>query len=363
MCFGTGTALRLALFAALILLAAACEGTSTLTPTPTAAPVLVGTPTPPLVLSPTHLPYTGHLEEEVPPCTRIEGSSADPCEPDVKVETSLSGGASSDYLFDYDQPLTIRDFLDGSSLGSIPHLVLRGTYIPDTARCTSGTPYRPGSHVEPGYTQHSILIKCYTDVRVNGYVLGSGPARLTALVDFRHYWDGYYAGNAADLGMTEQQLIELFVEAHLSILEHGYEYTGGIYGREVILFIGPAHDQATEVWEVFRTWDVQQRMDGTTIAVHPHRDDWRRARPDDYQTHRSLLEMELPAFTQAATAAHQARVTEYGERIAPESIQGRAAGVDLPMLVTDASQLTRFYRSTGAYDDRPIHPRSHRPRS
>ena len=126
--------------------------------------------------------------------------------------------------------------------------------------------------------------------------------------------------------------------------------TGGIYGREVVLFISPGNNHATEVWEVYRTWDVQRQEDDTVIVVHPHRDDWRDARPDDYQTYRSALEMELTAFTQAVTTAHQARIAEYGGRIAPNDIQGRAEDVDLPMLVTDANLLLQFYTDTGAYN-------------
>ena len=32
---------------------------------------------------------------------------------------------------------------------------------------------------------------------------------------------------------------------------------------------------------------LQRQEDDTVIVVHPHRDDWRDARPDDYQTYRS----------------------------------------------------------------------------
>ena len=278
----------------------------------------------------------------------------DPCEPDVKIQTGVLGGVGSGGIFEYDQPQTVREFLDGSSIGSVPHIVLRGTYIPNTARCTAGNPFRVPSYIEPGYFQHSILFQCFADVRVNGYILGEGPDRLTVQVSYRHYWDGYYASVAASENMTEQEVVEFIRAIDALVLEQGSatQDTASIYGREVVLFIGPGHNHAIEVWEVFqtRTWDVQRQEDDTVIVVHPHRDSWRAARPDDYQTHHSQLEMELPAFTQAVTTAHQARVTEYGGRIAPDDIQGRAEGVDLPMLVTDANQLRQFYTDVGAYD-------------
>ena len=116
---------------------------------------------------------------------------------------------------------------------------------------------------------------------------------------------------------------------------------GGIEGRERILFIGSPIDVSSEAWEVFETWGVEQRDDGTVIAVHPHRNYWSR-NPGDYQTYRSRIEMELPAFTQSVTGANQERVTEYGGRI--------GADENLPALEDDANELRQFYRDIGAYN-------------
>ena len=93
---------------------------------------------------------------------------------------------------------------------------------------------------------------------------------------------------------------------------------------------------------------MQRREDGTAVVVHPDRDYWRRYE-DDYQAYRSRLEMEVPVFTQAVAAANQARVTEYGGRIAPSDINERVNGVELPMLVPDANRLRDFYTAIGAY--------------
>ena len=332
-----------AAIAMLLLLLAACEGApQTPTPAPTPSPTTPPTPTP--------SPYEGYLTEEIPPCTPIDGSSADPCETRGPIETFGAAGGTNP-AYDTEEPLTIRQFLDGSSLISIPHIVLWGTYIQDTVRCTSGDPFRVPSYEEPGYFQHSILINCYADVRVNGYILGEGPARLTVLVDFHHYWHGYYAPISAD-DITEQERVERIRAAHAIVLEEGFERTGeGIYGREVILFVGPGHSHAHEVWAVADTWYVQRREDGTVIAVHPHRDDWRAARPDKYREHQSMLEVELPRLSKVEVlAAHQARVTEYDGRIASTDIQGIAEGVELPLLISDIHSLDEFLVSTGAYD-------------
>lgn len=293
-----------------------------------------------------------YLETDIPPCTPVEGSSVDPCEPDLSLRGTGLAGVGSGRIPSKDAPRTIRDHLDGSSLTFVPHLVLRGTFLPGTVRCTSGTPHRLPSYEEPGYFQNSILIKCYADVRANAYILGAGPSELTLLVTFYHYWHGYFAADAASFGRTEEEVVEGIRSLYGSGLEEGGPEVdaGGIYGREMVLFIGPAHDLETEVWQVFRTWDVQMKQDGTVIAVHPERDAWRRARPDDYQTHLATLEMTLPAFGEAVTTANQARTAEYGGRVAPEDTSGLKSGADLPMLLTDVHQLSQYYRDTGSYE-------------
>ena len=236
-----------------------------------------------------------YLTEEIPPCTPVAGSSVDPCEPRGPIETFGAAGGESP-AYHTEDPLTIHQFLDGSSLPFIPHIVLRGTYVPDTVRCTSGDPYRMPSYEGPDFLQNSVLINCYADVRVNGYILGKGPAQLTVLVDFHHYWHGYYAEWAADENTTEQVVVERLRSAHEIILEKGSERTSdGIYVREVILFVGPGHSHAHEVWAVADTWYVQRREDGTVIAVHPHRDDWKGAGPTSTGNTSPRLKWSCPA--------------------------------------------------------------------
>ena len=103
---------------------------------------------------------------------------------------------------------------------------------------------------------------------------------------------------------------------------------GGIGGREVVLFIGSI-DLSVEAWEVRYTWDVERREDGTVVALHPYR------RWLTLEEYRSVGEMDLPALTQAVTAAHQARVAANGGRIGEDA--------SLPMLVTDANQLRQYF--------------------
>ncbi len=121
-----------------------------------------------------------YLEEDIPPCTPVVGSAEDPCEPGVRAASGTSGTISSSPA-PATTPSTVREYLDGNSLISVSHIVLQGTYIPDSVRCTRDNPLHIPSYEEPGYFQNSILMQCYADVRVNAYVLGSGPAQLTVL--------------------------------------------------------------------------------------------------------------------------------------------------------------------------------------
>ena len=192
------------------------------------------------------------------------------------------------------------------------------------------------SYEEYDFIEHALFINCYVDIRVGAYILGDGPSLLTIQRFFYAYWPGELGFYAAEKGQTEQEYIEDFRQ-----LIESEDHLGGIVGREEVLFVGPAASISTEVWEVFQSWDVQRQEDGTVVVVHPDRDLWRRFRPDDYQTHRAALEMDLSALTQAVTTANQARVTEYSGRIGAET--------NLPMLVTDANQLRQYYTEVGAY--------------
>ena len=238
----------------------------------------------------------------------------------------------------------------GRAPGFDSHIVVRGTYLPDTERCTTGNPYRPPSYLayeEYGDLVDALIINCYVDLRVADYILGNGPSTLTVLRHFYTY--GVGAAQAAQIeegwGMSERAFFE-----DLSQQLEGDEYMGGIAGREEVLFIGPSAILSVEVWQAFEIWDVRQREDDTVIAVHPDRDLWRSLRPDDYQTHLSTLEMELPAFKQAVTAAHQARVTEYGGRIGPSDAEGIIEGAELPMLISSVDDLDEYYTAVGSYD-------------
>ena len=177
---------------------------------------------------------------------------------------------------------------------------------------------------------------CYMDVRVNAYILGSGPATLTVMVMGQYQW-----------GSWDEEKVERYRQRLEASVSDRFS------GRELVLFVGPTEDVSMEAWRVMTFWPLERQEDGTVTATHPDRDLWRSVRPDDYQTYRTTLEMPLPALAQAVTTAHQERMTEYGGRI------GAADG--LPKLVTDANRLRDYYVEVGAYDDLdnpPVQPPS-----
>ncbi len=206
------------------------------------------------------------------------------------------------------------------------HIVVRGTYLPGTIRCRQHDKVRA-----PTWTSLDDLLlpttKCYVDVRVNEYYLGSGPSVLTVVV-----WEDHGAKQRASSESVRSR-----------IRTNGLP---GIVGREEILFLGPGLDYAVETLEAFHRWDVQR--DGASAirepAVHPWRDYWLRLG----EHHRSSLErIPLSEFGAAVTAAHAVRLADYGGRVITFP---RFPEVEAPMVQTDANKLHDFYVEAGAMD-------------
>ncbi len=277
--------------------------------------------------------YTGYLQEEIPPCQPAAGSSVDPCGTGLGQLDSSGGHVSLG-----SEPRSVAFYLNNRYTLSIAvHLVVRGTYLPNSVRCApAGGQFRIAPYVDVDYSR-SKATHCFADVRVNEYILGSGPPTLTILVGSGSH--SLYEDSEELLEQARRRLEKLYREGgYYNDLTQAPE--GGIEGREAVLFLGASRDGGVEAWQVFTTWDIEQRDDGTVVAVHPERFWW--ARRDDFQTHRSKLEMELPAFRQAVSAAHQARLTANGGRIGPDA--------GLPMIQTDANRITELFTSLGEYD-------------
>ena len=116
--------------------------------------------------------YTGYLEEEIPPCQPVAGSSTDPC---ASQDGQLAGGEASLYFGD-DEPFGVEHFVYGFGWSWAAHLVVRGTYLPNTVRCS----LQEIRDRDP--TSLGTSTFCFADIRANEYILGSGPPTLTVLV-------------------------------------------------------------------------------------------------------------------------------------------------------------------------------------
>ncbi len=232
-----------------------------------------------------------------------------------------------------EEPPSVQSFLEGAR-DRVPHIVLRGTYLPGTVRCAT-TVFRPRPYLGPDvyrFLQGNPILMCYADVRVNAYLLGSGPPTLTLKVAHDFYPETW----------GEAQIEEFKTAWEKSLTDAsdgfgGFDNIEAFPGRETILFVGPTVGTAVEVWEVFGDWHLERRDDGAVIAVHPFRDYY------SLEDHRAALEMELPRLRQDVIAAQKSRVAVNNGRVLPEPGH--------PMLITDVYHLPRFFNEVGAYED------------
>ena len=325
------------------------------TPTPEVAatqPTLVPSPNsatmPVTDLSPSsETPEPEYLTEAIPPCTPVEGVTIEPC-------AGVSPWVGSTLAHrDFDaQPRDLAWFLGGDGIVWVSHFVIRGAYLPNTVRCFVDNESHSPTYLGPGSydygSQEINRIKCYADVRVNEYLIGSGPSTLTLRVARPFY----------GIPMTDAEVKEEFA-ALKDALTGGAPHwrlevpEDGIIGIESILFIGPSYDATEESLLAINSWGLRTKGDGTVVAVHPYKAYWDdRIVQGDAVTDPGILAMDFPTFRTRLTAAHQARLAADG---------GIAARPEYPPLMTDANRLRQFMVEAGALDNpgfplKPIPP-------
>ena len=264
--------------------------------------------------------------DEGAPCAPVEGFDGDPCEP------GAGRIFSPDAAPGFDEPHGIRFYLDGSGAEAwASHMVLRGTYLPDTIRCVSKTSYRTAPFTTMG-TLPWLHVQCFADVQVGEYILGSGPSTLTVLADHPRFPVTPHSYAEETRSHVERILIEGGSQPRM------FEVSpGGIGGREKVMFIGPSSDYSIEALTVISAWDIERRDDGTVYVVHPFYNYWIREEGERY---RSQVEWTIPDFKQAVASANQQRVADNGGRI--------GQGAQYPMVLTSVEQLHSLYVETGA---------------
>ena len=293
-----------------------------------------------------------YLVDIIPPCVPAEGSSIDPCKPD-----SLSGGSGGASIYVPDVPFSLQFYLEGWADWAVPHLVLRGTYLPDTIRCDGKHTWRDAVYyvdLYDGSFNGRPILHCFADVRVNEYFVGTGPSILTVEVAHELFFPS--GENPASIEKFEQLWERILIEGGRVAEASGMANDGllngipydifdepAIPGKEKILFVGPSPNVSLEALKVVWTWKVERKTDDTVVAVHPSRGYY----GDTDQQDNPVLEMTLPAFRTAATAAQTARVAATGGRTRPPSYY--------PNLITDANNLRQFLVEVGSYSH-PVGP-------
>ena len=122
-----------------------------------------------------------YLDEIIPPCTPLEGGQHDPCPTGTPQNVAVLSVSMSPPSWPYTDDLpTIEDTIMGYGPNSINHIVVRATVIADTTRCDLYPLTMPDyTDNEYPYTYHYL---CFVNLRVNEYIVGTGPAELTAAI-------------------------------------------------------------------------------------------------------------------------------------------------------------------------------------
>ena len=266
------------------------------------------------------VPTVSYLENDIPPCVPIDQSTKDPCAQQTFAQSGISKG--SFLIEDIPAYWELYYSEEGSRLPVFEsHLVIRATLLPDTVRCAIYAirlPHFALSEISTsGHFQY-----CFIDVRVNDYLIGTGPAKLSVIGDFTQN-----GGPNAD-----QRLVD---SMSLRLVER-YE------GVEAVLFFNPSFTTTVEAWLLNEVWDVQE-LDGTVKVVSPYL---------KYFEHipENLPRLIVPLTEFEATIA-QAATTRAARH------EGRTgASPNLPMFVTDANLLRPYYEHPGvgvSYETNP----------
>ena len=282
----------------------------------------------------------------VQPCLPVNGGDTNVCDEDLS-SVEVTGGTIRTSGPSLPSPAAdIRNFLEGGGTTLRDgHLVVRGLYKPYTIRCVNTREQRHHGwiNIRDWKIETGIgLMKCYADLQVNDYLVGSGPSELTVLVYILPYWDRDAATDEIAAILAQAENILLGIEQ-----DERHRYfrnipASGIANVESILFLGPELDASVEGWQARATWDLAED-DGTVMVRHPH---WEYYEGDDYTVEDDgVIEWALADFTTEVQAAHTARLADYGGRI--ETGHENYDDADLPMLVTSATGLHAFHVETG----------------
>ena len=271
-----------------------------------------------------------YLQEEIDPCTPVHGSGRDPCE--IRGAPNLTGNAYTaayaeipaywDLYYDQDEPLSVFT----------PHVVVRGTFLSNTTRCDVYRRVFP-AFVDFPMGDDDYLAICFMDARINDYLIGTGPSKLTIAA----YTEPILYERGDSLEWLDKRR-----DGTVEALE----------GREGVLFLGPASTTELESWWMIEFWDVQLNGDAVSV-VAPYKESIENNNRGRFtEEELALLKRSLSEFEAVISKGAVARADDTGGRI--------AVGDNLPMLITDANLLHPYYEGPGvgiSYEtDAPLLP-------
>ena len=270
-----------------------------------------------------------YLEEVIPPCVPLEGSSHDPCARTTPQQLAILSAASPPLWPHTDDLRTVTETVIGYGPLSITHIVVRATVLDGTTRCGLYPLIFVDYALGPA-SPDTYWYNCYLDVRVNEYIVGTGPSELT--VQLYRQW----------LSLSEAELDDWdnWKDDWLTNTVHDPEArTAAVFeGSEVVLFLQLSFTIAVESWwdgyATASVWFVQQPDDGAVRAVAS---DIAFARTEDQ---RNKLDMPLADLVTKIKAAATVRDNEFDGRIGEDT--------DLPDLIADANDLRVFLIESGA---------------
>ena len=222
------------------------------------------------------------LDRVIPPCIRYPGSSVDPCQRRETWDLLTSHYIETEWELPQIAPSIEESYmrLDGGLAAFAPQIVVRMIPIPGTTRCAQVDSFGASfSWVESeAPTKMYHYTRCYVDLAINEYIIGSGPARLQ--IDMG-VWPYNYTGER--------------LRAEEAIFARKFE------GVEWIAFLAGPDDPANAAWRLYWHLDVQKRDDGEVVVV-------------DYS--KNLYDpMSLPEFAAINASRTEATLTDYSAQV------------------------------------------------
>ena len=270
--------------------------------------------------------------DTVPPCTPWPESDRDPCERRVPWEwPSLKGNTIALLYAEPDPVHTIREAVDRGfkHLTQIPHHVIRGVVVPGSTRCALQT----GSALSKSNLEDEVLwrpdsrrIRCFLDVSVREYLVGTGPVRITIQKGVRGYRD--QRPGFANVPRNDDYFADI-ASPLINALE-GYEW---------IFWLETPFDPTSETWESSQYWNVQKKQDGSIVAV----DRWS-GRHSKQEIYADRLEIPLDQYAVEIKEARQHYDELYDGKV--------SASQNAPAIIPTAhrSDLIAYLQAVGTYD-------------